>query len=409
LVKSETENNVPDKGTKLLYIDPFSGVSGDMFLGALLSLGLPVEILVESVDKVIPGEVRFEVSDVTRGGLAGTRCEVVVTGGPARRTLEEMVSLTGSSHLAEEVKDRCIRILELLGEAEGKAHGTGKAVHLHELGGQDTLADIVGVAAGMACLAVEKVVSGAVNLGAGFVDTEHGTMPVPAPATAHLVSGMRVFASGPTVELTTPTGAALIKEFASGFGPVPEMSLEGIGTGAGGRENPELPNLLRVFMGRVPRDLPMEHSVMIECGIDDVSPEYLAPLTASLHEAGALEVHMIPAHGKKGRVGLLLRVLAPAEAEKEMTDTVLDLSGTAGLRAWRVSRKVLYRETVEVTSAHGKVRIKRWRSPSGRWRAKPEFDDIRAVSGNSGIPMNELREMIMAQYYLERGNEQTDD
>ena len=408
-MKPETKNSVPDTGTKILYIDPFSGVSGDMFLGALLSLGLPEQMLVDTVNKVIPGEVRFDVSEVTRGGLAGIRCEVIVTGGPGRRTLDDMLRLTAGADLSDEVKSRGVRILESLGEAEGRAHGAGKAVHLHELGGQDTLADIVGVIAGVDHLGVERVVSGPVNLGSGFVDTEHGVMPVPAPATSHLVTGMRVFAGGPEVELTTPTGAALIKELTSEFGPVPEMNVENIGTGAGGRENPELPNLLRVFTGRTSRDLPADQSVMIECGIDDVSPEYLAPLTARLHEAGALEVHMIPAHTKKGRVGVLLRVLVPAASGERMADTVLDLSGSAGLRFWQVSRVILDRENVAIKSPYGKVRVKRWRSPSGRWRAKPEFEDIRELSGSSGIPMDELREMVMAQYYLECGNEQIDD
>jgi hypothetical protein len=408
-MKPETRNSASVGEAKILYIDPFSGVSGDMFLGALLSLGLPEQVLVDAVDKVIPGEVRFDISEVTRAGLAGTRCKVVVIDGPPRRSLDDMIALVGSADLANSIKNRCVRIIESLGEAEGKAHGAGKAVHLHELGGQDTLADLVGVTTGILHLGIGEIISGPINLGKGFVETEHGLMPVPAPATAHLVKGMSAFARGPAVELTTPTGAALIKELAAGFGPVPEMTVEQIGTGAGGRDNPDFPNLLRIFRGHIPRDLSMDESVMIECGIDDVSPEYLAPLTASLHEAGALEVHMIPAHTKKGRIGVLLRVLVPSGSEERMAHTVLDLSGSAGLRSWKVSRKILTREIVEIGSAFGKVRVKRWRSPSGRWRAKPEFEDIREVSESSGIPIGELREIIMAQYYLECGNGQTED
>jgi uncharacterized protein (TIGR00299 family) protein len=408
-MKPETRHNASDAEAKLLYIDPFSGVSGDMFLGALLSLGLPEPVLVDAVDKVIPGEVRFDISEVTRSGLAGIRCEVVVTDGPPRRTLDDMITLIGSADLVNSVKNRCIRIMESLGEAEGKAHGAGKAVHLHELGGQDTLADIVGVTTGIFHLGIGEIMSGPINLGKGFVDTEHGVMPVPAPATAQLVKGMPVFARGPAVELTTPTGAALIKELASEFGSVPEMTVQNIGTGAGGRDNQDFPNLLRVFSGHISRDLPIDESVMIECGIDDVSPEYMAPLTASLHEEGALEVHMVPTHTKKGRIGVLLRVLVPSGSEERMARTILDLSGSAGLRFWKVSRKILTREMVEIVSEHGKVRVKRWRSPSGRWRAKPEFEDIRELSESSGIPMGELRERIMAQYYLECGNEQAED
>ncbi|GBE14225.1 MAG TPA: nickel pincer cofactor biosynthesis protein LarC [Proteobacteria bacterium] len=394
---------------RILYIDPFSGISGDMFLGGLLSLGLPSGVMEAAVEAVIPGEIRYDISDVLRGGLAGKRCEVIIESGPARRSLEEMITLVREAHLPDEVRSRSAGVLESLGKAEGSAHGSGKAIHLHELGGQDTIADVVGVMAGVHHLGVKRILSGPVNVGSGFVDTEHGTMPVPAPATACLLEGVPVFSRGPSVELTTPTGAALLRELVSEYGSLPPMSLETIATGAGGRDNPGLPNLLRIFSGRPMGTSHGSGSVMIECGLDDVSPEYLAPLTGELHDAGAMEVHVISAYTKKGRVGVLLRVLVPSEDKERMLDAVLERSGSAGLRYWDVARKILHREVIRVDTPHGEVRIKRWLLPSGRWRAKPEFEDINAISIRTGIPPEEMRERAMALYYLEHGNGQKKD
>ncbi len=184
--------------SSVLYIDPFSGVSGDMLLGAFLSLGVPMEVISGAVESVIPGEVELSALPVTRSGLAGIACDVKVVGGPKNRTLDEMVSLVEGSRLPDPVAHGALRTLRSLGEAERKAHGKhGGPVHLHELGGQDTLADIVGALAAVSYLDPHQVRCGAVNLGRGFVQTSHGEMPVPAPATAHLVEGMMVFAEGP--------------------------------------------------------------------------------------------------------------------------------------------------------------------------------------------------------------------
>ena len=386
---------------KILYIDPFSGISGDMLLGGLLSLDVPPRVLEDAIQAVIPGEIRFDISDVSRSGLAGKRCEVLVEGGPKRRSLEEMITLVREAGLPADIMGRSIEVLESLGNAEGRAHGSGKAVHLHELGGQDTLADVVGVMAGIHHLGFPRMLSGPVNVGAGFVETEHGTMPVPAPAAAGLLEGIPVFSRGPSVELTTPTGAALLRAIVSRFGPMPSMTIDTVAAGAGGRDNHGFPNLLRIFSGRSAVESRGSESVMIECGLDDVSPEYLAPLTGELHEAGAMEVHVISAYTKKGRVGVLLRVLVPSENRDKMLDAVLERSGSAGLRYWDVGRKILPREVVRVQTSHGEVGIKRWLLPSGRWRAKPEFDDINRISLATGIPSGEVRERAMALYYLE--------
>jgi uncharacterized protein (TIGR00299 family) protein len=397
-------------GSSILYIDPFSGASGDMFLGAFLSLGIPMEVISGAVESVIPGEVELSALPVTRSGLAGITCEVKVVGGPASRTLDEMVNLVEGSRLPGPVVQGVLRTLGSLGQAERKAHGQhGGQVHLHELGGQDTLADIVGALAAVSYLDPDEVRCGAINLGRGFVQTSHGEMPVPAPATAHLVEGMVVFAQGPEAELTTPTGAAILKEIVQEFGPMGPMTIRHSGNGAGSRDFKGFPNLLRLFKGGVAPDDEALGAVIIECGIDDVSPEYLAPATEALQAAGAREVHVIPAFTKKGRMGVLLRVLA-AEAEKQtLIDAVLETSGSAGLRFWRVGRTVQEREMIAVKTPHGTVSFKRWRAPSGQWRFKPEFEDVQRLAEKAGIPAAKMRDLAVAAYVLEVGDGQEED
>jgi uncharacterized protein (TIGR00299 family) protein len=394
----------------ILYIDPFSGVSGDMLLGALLSLGVPLEVITSAVEAVIPGEVRFDPVPVKRSGLAGLWCRVEPVGGPPSGTLDEMLELLGRSALDAGIKEHAGRALRSLGDAEAKAHGSaGGPVHLHELGGQDTIADVVGVAAAIAYIGPEQIHCGPINLGRGFVVTSHGTMPVPAPATAHLVEGMPVFAEGPEGELTTPTGAAVLRVLTDVFGVMPSMTVAAVGNGAGTREYKGLPNLLRVFRGQVAGDTMKEAAVMIECGIDDVSPEYLAPAEETLQAAGAREVHLIPVFTKKGRLGILLRVLVGEEDAEDLVREVLEVTGSAGLRFWKVRREVQPRETLTVMTPHGPLSFKRWRLPSGRWRFKPEYDEVRELAGDAGIPEVEMRDLAVASYLSEFGDGQEED
>lgn len=394
----------------VLYIDPFSGVSGDMLLGAFLSLGVPLEAVVSAVESVIPGEVRFDPVPVKRGGLAGLLCRVERVGGPPSRNLDEMLELTGASGLPDGVREPALKALGAIGEAEAGGHGISHGpIHLHELGGQDTIADIVGVMAAVAHIGPDRILCGPVNLGSGFVDTAHGRMPVPAPATARLVKGMPVFAEGPGQELTTPTGAAILGVVADGFGKMPAMTVSSIGTGAGTRENQGFPNLLRIFMGDTDSACGVERAVMIECGVDDVSPEYLAPVVSSLQDAGAREVHVLPVFTKKGRLGVLLRVLASTESAGDLRRELLEATGSAGLRFWGVERDVLPRDTVRVDTPHGAVSIKEWRSPSGRRVFKPEFEDVRRLAEKAGISPGEMRDLAVSCYLSEVGDGQEED
>jgi len=394
----------------VLHIDPFSGVSGDMLLGAFISLGVPLEVVASAVESVIPNEVRFDPVPVKRSGLAGIMCRIEETGGPARRSLDEMLALVDKSGLAPAITDPALKALRSIGDAEAQVHGIKDApVHLHELGGRDTIADIVGIMAAVNFVNPTGISCGPVNLGSGFVETSHGTMPVPAPATALLAMDMPVFAEGPEVELTTPTGAAIIGVLAESFHTLPPMTITGVGAGAGTRDNPGFPNLLRIFKGIMGAGAGKDTAIMIECGIDDVSPEYLAPVTEHLQAAGAKEVHLIPVLTKKGRIGTLIRILASREEAETLSAEVLENTGSAGLRLWSVERDVLERETLTVETPHGPLSFKRWRTPSGRWRAKPEYEEVRTLAVKAGIPEMEMRDIAMASYIMEFRNGQKED
>jgi uncharacterized protein (TIGR00299 family) protein len=394
----------------ILHIDPFSGVSGDMLLGAFLSLGVPLEVIADAVESVIPGEIVFDPVPVKRSGLAGLLCRIDQVGGPGKRSLDEMLTLIDGSVLAPEIKEPALQALRVIGEAEAKVHGNADGpVHLHELGGQDTVTDIVGVMAAVHFISPVRINCGPVNLGSGFVDTSHGRMPVPAPATALLVRDIPVFTEGPPMELTTPTGAAIIGVLTDSYGTIPPMTVTGVGTGAGTRDHKGFPNLLRVFKGRSGSGAEKETAVMIECGVDDVSPEYLAPVSETLQSAGAKEVNLIPVFTKKGRMGALLRVLVSEEDAESLVAEVLRTTGSAGLRFWGVEREVLPRETLTVNTPHGPLPFKRWRSPAGRWRAKPEYEDVKRLAAEAGIPEMEMRDIAMASYILEFGDGQEED
>jgi uncharacterized protein (TIGR00299 family) protein len=399
----------------ILYIDPFSGVSGDMLLAALISSGVPLEVIMGAVERVIPGEVRITPKQVTRSGLAGTKCDIQIIGGPEKRTLNEMLLAVRGAGLNDQVTAGSLEVLQFLGEAESRAHGHahghdnssgGGDVHLHELGGQDTLTDIVGVLAAIDWLGPAEIGCGSLNLGRGYVGTSHGKMPVPAPATAFLVEGAPVHSAGPEMELTTPTGAALIKGIVNRFGPLPSMTIVVVGVGAGTADHHGFPNLLRVFRGKLSDGMVNgEKAVIVECGVDDLSPEYLAPSLDTIQAAGAKEVHLIPVHTKKGRPGILVRALAGTEDLESVSQAVLEATGSSGLRYWEVGRLVLDREMLTVSTPHGLVAFKRWRTPSGFLRFKPEYEDVRRLAHEAGIPILKMKELAVTAYLAQVAGE----
>lgn len=370
---------------RICYLDAFSGLSGDMTVGALADAGADSGRLVEGLRSLNTGaEFRFEKTK--RRGIAATR--FVVEGGEQRahRHLGPILRMIEGGALPERAKQNAARVFQRLGEAEARVHAVPiEKVHFHEVGAVDSIADIVGACLGLELLGVEQVYSSAVNTGSGTVETEHGVLPVPAPATAALLAGAPVYARGPQVELTTPTGAAIASTLARRFGPPPAMRIAQIGYGAGGRDFPEHANVLRVLVGEaaeVPEALAVS---VIEANLDDSTPQVLAYAMERLLESGALDVSLTPLVMKKGRPGTLLRVIARPEQQEELAGVLMRETSTLGLRLYTAERRVAERTFAEVETRYGKVRVKV--TPGG---FAPEYEDCRELARQSGAPLKEI-------------------
>lgn len=373
----------------IAILDPFAGISGDMILGSLVDVMGDDAWLRELTVRVGFPDVDVRIERVHRCSVAATKIDFVVPDTIAEqrhgRHIGELTDLVRGGKLAPEVKESAIAALELVGEAEGKVHGVPPdRVHLHEVGAIDAVLDMVGAVEGFKRLGVEAVYNLPIALGDGWVDTEHGKLPVPAPATSILLEGVAVRRAGPvTGESVTPTGAALIRVLSAGEPPDCWRTLNA-GWGAGTRDPEEYPNSLRLMVAEAAREAGAVEVVATD--IDDLSPEYLEPLREAVMAAGAVDCLAWATLGKKGRVGLRLEALAPPAQIDQVVDAIFAHSTTAGIRRWSASRSTLSREelVVEVGPAH-RVRIKVLSGPRGP-RMKPEYGDVARVAAEMGLP-----------------------
>lgn len=404
---------------RFAILDPAAGISGDMILGALISAGAPAAWLVGLPARLGFPEVKVELAQVDRCGVAATKVTVRLPdgrseephshyhGGPhhgahphehahgqePHRHIGELVSLVQRAPISAWVKERASRAFALLGEAEGKVHEVPAAeVHLHEVGAIDALVDIVGAIEGFERLGIESVYSRPVALGSGWVQAAHGVLPVPAPATAILLEGLEIGANGPVSgEATTPTGAALLRVLSSGSPPAQWRALGG-GWGAGGRNPPDYPNALRLTLAEPAAEA--GEVVLVATDIDDLSPEYLDPLREAVLAAGALDVQVWATQMKKGRTGFRLEALTSPGAAAAVTEAIFCHSTTAGVRRWTAERVTLARREVEVVAASGiPIRVKILEGPGGP-RVKPEYDDIAAAARHLGRPAHEVAQEV---------------
>lgn len=368
----------------LAYLDCFAGLSGDMILGAFLDLGVPLEVL-QRAWGAVGLEVRARAEKVSRRGIAGTKLQVEIAS--RRMSPDEMRLRISQSSLSPWAKGRALEALDLLRRAEAAVHGTERA-HFHELGDPDTLLDLVGAVVAVEHLGLEEVASSRVALARGTVQTEHGPLPSPCPATLEILQGVPIAPSPLTVENVTPTGAALLKVLVRTFGPIPEMVLEGVGYGAGSMDPPELPNLLRVLVGR--RGEGVEGLWLLETDMDDMNPEIVPYVEERLREAGALEVTVAPVHMKKGRMGMTLRCLCREGERQRLLEVLFGESSTLGVRGWRLKRWILDRETVEVSTAFGPVKVKVGRKGDRVLNVAPEYESCQEVALREGVPLKEV-------------------
>jgi len=372
---------------KICYLDAFSGISGDMLVGALVDAGAQAAALSGALSGLgLGAELHFQKT--SRRGISATQFRVQAGGQqPIHRHLSQILEMLGAAALAERVKKRATSVLRRLGEVEAEIHQIPlEQVHFHEVGAVDSICDIVGACVGFELLGVEAIYSSALNLGSGTVASAHGLLPVPAPATAALVRGFPVYARGQEAELTTPTGAALATTLACGFGPLPPMRVTRVGYGAGDCDFPGQANVLRVMIGEATEVSEATRVSVIETNIDDSSPEVLGYAMERLLEAGALDVTLTPVLMKKNRPGTLLRVIARPEERETLVEVVFAETSTLGLRVYSAERRVQDRHTVEVHTPHGKVRMKV--SEDGHYA--PEYEDCRKLARESGVPLRQI-------------------
>jgi len=373
----------------IAYIDCIAGASGDMLLAALLDLGLPIQKLQEQLSLLhLPG-FELETEEVLKRELRATQLHVKVVDHETERRLPEMLSIIQNSDLPPHIQTQASAVIHRLAETEARIHGTSiDKVHLHELGGIDTLVDIVGFILAIELLNIEELFVSPLPLGSGFIQSAHGKIPIPAPATIELLKGIPVHKLELEQELVTPTGAVLLTSLASGFGAFPPMKIENIGYGAGSRDLP-LPNILRVFLGTKKDDLPFqsERLVLLETNIDDLNPEVYEHLINRLFKEGALDVSLFPIFMKKNRPGIMLQVLAPTEHAHRLKQTIYLETTTLGIRQLYVERESLTRRFETVETVYGPVKMKVADLGEGRIKYAPEYEDCKALAQTSGIPI----------------------
>jgi len=381
---------------KICYLDAFSGISGDMTVGALLDAGAPAEALIDALRSMDTG-ARFEVEKTSRGGIAATKFRVHTDAAPApHRHLSKILAMIESAPLAPRAKAAASAVFRNLGEAEAAVHGVAiEKVHFHEVGAVDSIADIVGACVALDLLDVAEVHASAVNVGSGNVQTEHGLLPVPAPATARLLEGKPIYARGPEVELTTPTGAALAVTLASSFGPLPAMRISNIGHGAGERDFKQHANVLRVLIGERTGASEATLVSVIEAHIDDSSPQVLGYALERLMDAGALDAALSPLQMKKNRPGSLLRVIAKPEDQERLAQIILAETSTLGLRIHSAERRVEPRSMIEIETPLGRVRGK----VSAQGAFAPEYDDCKLIAQRTGTPLQLVFAIAQESYF----------
>jgi len=379
------------------YLDCFSGISGDMFLGALVDAGVPLLELQQLIDSLQIEGCHLEAHREARNGIYGTRILVEINQSLQRvRDFREIREIISHSALPENVKDKSVAVFSSLATVEGKIHNrTPEAVHFHEVGAVDSIMDIVGSVYGLLSLGIGSVYASGLPLGTGFVQTAHGAMPIPVPATMALLKDVPVSQTAIPYEMVTPTGAALVKTFVQSFGPMPPMIVENVGYGVGSRKLSDRPNLLRLLVGKQAPKGKSETVIVLETNIDDMSPEWAGYLMECLFEAGALDVSFCPIQMKKNRPGVQVQVIAHPHAKERLAGLLFQESGTLGVRFFYTQRQVIEREEVEIESPWGNIKVKKIIQADNTTHLVPEYESCRKIARAKGLALREIYSWIM--------------
>ncbi len=380
--------------TSLAYLDCFAGISGDMLLGALLSVGWTEERLRAVIRRLKIGDVQLNIERIRKRGIFATQVTITSPPHQPHRGLSELSTVILEAELPTHIQQRALSALRLLAEAESAVHHVPlEQIHFHEVGAVDTLVDVVGALVGLDELDVETVFSSVVPWSQGTVKTEHGILPVPPPAVALLLQGIPVAGVDIQGETVTPTGATLLRTLAKSFGPMPPMKVERVGYGAGQSDWPDRPNVLRLFVGQAADSrsgLLIETLTVLSCNIDDMNPQWYEPLVKALQESGALDVWLTPTQMKKNRPATIVEVLCRSDQADGLRTMLLRHTTTLGVREHAVTRYSIDRRVETVQTKYGSVRVKVATLPDGSIKVAPEYDDCAARALEHAVSVSDV-------------------
>lgn len=376
----------------IAYFDAFSGMSGDMTVGALLHLGVSLDALREELRKLPLAGYHLHQTERMLSGIRAMKFNVEVHDPLHERSFRAIARMLAESDLLPPVKDASLRIFTVLAEAEGRVHGVApEAVHFHEVGAIDSIVDIVGTAFGLHALGIDDVYVSPLPMGKGLVPSRHGILPIPGPATVELLKGIPVRLDDGEAEMVTPTGAAIVAALARPT-TLPTFVPSAVGYGAGDRTFADRPNLLRILLGTSQEHARTEQLVMIETNVDDLNPELYDYVMERVFAAGARDAFLSSIHMKKNRPGILLQVLCDPATQERLSAIIFAETSTIGVRSYKVERVALRRESKDVTTIYGTVRVKMAYSPEGRVNVAPEYEDCKRLAQERNIPLKEVYE-----------------
>jgi pyridinium-3,5-bisthiocarboxylic acid mononucleotide nickel chelatase len=418
---------LPGRARRVLYLDCFSGISGDMFLGLSLDLGVSLPALKRQLARLPLRGYSLSARRVARSGLWGTQAEVKIPStradghghqtlrgfhshgdaththarGERHRGIAEIRKIVQSGRLPEKVQSRALRAFETLVEAEARVHRVpARKIHLHEVGAVDAIVDIVGACLCLEALKVDRVICSPLPTGRGIIHCEHGTFPIPAPATVEILKGKPLYGGPFEGEMVTPTGASLAVTLADEFGPLPPLRVEKIGHGAGSRDPEDHPNLLRGILGMLDEPAALlEKVIVIETTIDDLNPQVYGHLMERLFSIGALEVFYTPIQMKKNRPGTLVTIIVPEERFEQVGDVIFRETTTIGFRYQRMDRVELGREVHKVKTRFGPIRIKVSLFQGEIVQATPEYEDCRAAALKAEVPLRDVQREATVEFH----------
>ena len=390
----------------VLYFDCFSGISGDMILGSLLDLGLSLDALSAELSKLSVQNFKLSARKVLKLNIAAVKFEVEAGHEHVHRSYPVIERIINESEISPNVRERATRIFYRLAEAEAKVHATTlDKVHFHEVGAVDAIVDVVGACVGLELLGIREVYASALNVGRGSVESAHGVLPVPAPATTELLKGVPIYSNQVSGELATPTGAAIISTVCQGFGELPPFKVQKVGYGAGTRDIAEAPNVLRVFQGEILGKFQRavgseaETAVMVvEANIDDMNPQIYGHLQDRLFGLGVLDMFACPVQMKKNRPGILLTVVTPQALLEEVSDVFFRETTTIGIRYHEAQRKVLERQVEVIESEFGKVNVKVSKLNGKIVNFSPEYEDCRSIATQQNVPYKWVQSRVIQEF-----------